>query len=82
MSERILSMRRRIFAVAASMALLMAASISGAIAAEPKAAATLIQNARVFDGKNETLAEGMSVLVEGNKIAKVAKTIPAPVGRP
>lgn len=32
----------------------------------------LITNANVFDGQNEQLAEGMSVLVEGNKIAKIA----------
>jgi len=40
----------------------------------------LISNARVFDGKSETLADGMSVLVEGNKITKIAKSIPAPAG--
>jgi len=40
----------------------------------------LITNANVFDGKNEKLATGMSVLVEGNKIAKIAKSIPAPAG--
>ncbi len=40
----------------------------------------LITNANVFDGWNEKLAEGMSVLVEGNKIAKIAKSITAPAG--
>jgi len=40
----------------------------------------LIQNAKIFDGVNEKLASGMSVLVEGNKIAKIAKSIPAPAG--
>ena len=40
----------------------------------------LITNAKIFDGKNETLAEAMSVLVEGNKIAKITKSIPPPVG--
>ena len=44
---------------------------------EPK---TLITNARIFDGHSETLADGVSVLVEGNKIAKIAKSIPAPDG--
>jgi len=38
----------------------------------------LITNANVFDGQNEKLAEGMSVLVEGNKITKIARTISAP----
>lgn len=40
----------------------------------------LITNVNIFDGKSEKLAQGMSVLVEGNKIAKVAKSIPAPSG--
>jgi len=38
----------------------------------------LITNARIFDGEHEALAEGMSVLIERNKIAKIAKSIPAP----
>jgi len=38
----------------------------------------LITNANVFDGKTEKLAKSMSVLVEGNKITKIAKSIPAP----
>lgn len=40
----------------------------------------VITNANVFDGQNEKLAEGMSVLIEGNKISKIAKTIQAPQG--
>jgi imidazolonepropionase-like amidohydrolase len=39
--------------------------------------AVLITNVNVFDGTNETLAMGMSVLVEGNTIAKIATSIPA-----
>ncbi|WGL17212.1 amidohydrolase family protein [Microbulbifer bruguierae] len=42
--------------------------------------AVLITNARIFDGQNEKLADGMSVLVEGNKISQIAKSIPAPAG--
>jgi len=41
---------------------------------------TLIKNTHVFDGKSDKLAAAMSVLVEGNKIAKIAKSIPAPAG--
>lgn len=41
-------------------------------------AKTLIANARIFDGKSDKLTESMSVLVEGNKIAKIAKSIEAP----
>ena len=73
-------MSRRIAVLVASIVLAIVANTSGAIVAEPKTAATLIQNARIFDGTNEQLAEGMSVLVEGNKIAKIAKAIPAPAG--
>jgi len=40
--------------------------------------ATLIKNANVFDGKHDTLAPGMSVFIEGNKIAKIAQSITAP----
>jgi len=40
----------------------------------------LITNANIFDGTSEKLADGMSVLVEGNKIAKIAKSITAPAG--
>ncbi|HXV68893.1 MAG TPA: amidohydrolase family protein, partial [Nitrospira sp.] len=47
--------------------------------AQPKQA-VLITNARIFDGQNEKLAERMSVLIEGNKISKIAKSIPAPAG--
>jgi len=43
-------------------------------------AKTLITNARIFDGEHEKLAEGMNVLIEGNKIARIAKSIPAPEG--
>jgi len=46
---------------------------------EPKSR-TLFTNANIFDGKSEKLATGMSVLVEGNKIAKIANSIKAPDG--
>lgn len=47
--------------------------------AKPKHS-VLITNANIFDGRSEKLATGMSVLVEGNKIAKIAKSIHAPEG--
>ena len=51
----------------------------GKVATPP--AQTLIVNARVFDGRADTLAEGMNVLVVGNRIAKVSRTaIAAPAG--
>jgi len=33
----------------------------------------LFTNVSVFDGKSDELAEGMSVLIEGNLIKKIAK---------
>jgi imidazolonepropionase-like amidohydrolase len=37
----------------------------------------LITDVNIFDGNSERLALSMSVLIEGNKISKIAKTIPA-----
>jgi imidazolonepropionase-like amidohydrolase len=36
-------------------------------------AQTLIANVRIFNGKSATLADGMNVLIEGNKITKISK---------
>jgi imidazolonepropionase-like amidohydrolase len=41
---------------------------------------TLFTNVSVFDGKNEKLAEGQDVLVEGNLIKQVGKALKANVG--
>lgn len=43
-------------------------------------AATVFQNVRVFDGKSDQLTGLLHVLVEGNVIAKIASSIPAPAG--
>ncbi len=40
----------------------------------------LLTDANIFDGQHEELATGMSVLVEGNRISRIAKFIPAPAG--
>lgn len=40
----------------------------------------LIRNANIFDGASPKLAEGMSVLIQGNKIARIAKSIEPPKG--
>ena len=63
--------------------LVVGLSIITVIGYRPSAAASdqdhvLITNARIFDGENEKLAEGMSVLIEGNKISKIAPSIAAP----
>lgn len=41
----------------------------------PVTTQTLFKNANVFDGKSESLAMGMDVLIAGNKIAKISKGI-------
>jgi len=52
-----------------------------AVAQEAQPApSVLITNANIFDGKSDTLATGMSVLVEGNKIKQIGKSITAPAG--
>ncbi|WP_228289176.1 amidohydrolase family protein [Marinobacter salinisoli] len=38
----------------------------------------LFKNVNVFDGKGEAIAEGMSVLVEGNTISKIAQSVAVP----
>ena len=79
-SERVvpaLNAMKRIMAVC-TVALLCGASVL-AQDAEPKPP-TLITNANIFDGEHEELLTGMSVLVEGNKISKIAESIPAPAG--
>jgi len=53
---------------------------AGPAAPEKTTTAVLITNAKVFDGQNEKLAEGIDVLVEGNKITKIANSITAPDG--
>ncbi|MGE5258290.1 MAG: amidohydrolase family protein [Hyphomicrobiales bacterium] len=44
------------------------------------AQSTLIKNAHVFDGKGGALSGPTSVLLEGNKITKITKSITAPAG--
>ncbi len=69
------------------MALVLAITATGMILPAMAAAAEkdalsqfLIQNVNIFDGQNDKLAQGMSVLVEGNKIKQIAKSISAPNG--
>lgn len=54
-------------------------SAFGQVAEEPAPQVTLITNANLFDGSDKLVAD-MSVLVEGNRIAKIAKSIEAPAG--
>jgi imidazolonepropionase-like amidohydrolase len=71
---------RWLFAILLAMPLSLAASAS-AVPQPPSPPAVLIRHARVFDGKGDALVDGLSVLVVGNKIAKVAPgAIEAPAG--
>lgn len=42
--------------------------------------ATVIHNARIFDGTSDALTAPMSVMIQGNKIARIAPAIEAPTG--
>jgi len=55
-------------------------SAKSSAAEQQKVSQIIIQNVNIFDGKSEKLATGMSVLVEGNKITKIDKSITAPDG--
>ena len=50
----------------------------GSIAQEKKPQQILFKNVNVFDGFSDKLKKNMSVLVEGNVIKKVEKSIKAP----
>jgi len=69
--------KTRLFAAVLSVTAIL---IAGVVPTSAEESVTLITNANIFDGQNEKLAEGMSVLIEGNKIAKIATTINAPAG--
>ncbi len=51
-----------------------------ASAAQDPPGSTLITGAKIFDGSNEALITGKSVLIEGNKIKSIAADIAAPAG--
>jgi hypothetical protein len=68
---------KAVFCVITGVFTIAAHTASAADAPEP-IAKTLITNARIFDGEHDKLADGMSVLIEGNKISKIAPSITAP----
>lgn len=69
---------KKMLVVLGSMILAVAIAMPIMAQGAKPVAKILITNTRVFDGEHEKLAEGMSVLVEGNKIAKIAKFIKVP----
>jgi len=74
---------KRLLNIATRMAMataLVGGSVAAQVAAPPESQRTLITNTRIFDGTSPTLSGPMSVLVEGNTIARIAASIPAPAG--
>ena len=69
---------RNIRILSAFFGVLIAILPFGSIIAQEAGAAILITNVNVFDGKGHQLVEGISVLVEGNMITNIAKSIPTP----
>lgn len=66
-------------AAAMCVALSVEGTKSGFAGAPPAAeGAILIENARIFDGTRAELADGMSVLVRGNRIERIAASIDPP----
>ncbi|WP_428672875.1 amidohydrolase family protein [Roseibium sp.] len=59
---------------------LVGGGVAAQVAAPPEPQRTLVTNTRIFDGTSSSLSGPMSVLVEGNKIAKIGKSITAPSG--
>lgn len=61
------------------LAACMAATILTANGQEEKVSATLISNAKIFDGVNEKLVEG-DILIENNLVKKIGADLTAPDG--
>lgn len=59
---------------------MMVTSAAGPVAAQEAENVVLITNVNVWDGTSDGLQNGMSVLVEGNLISRVAANISAPSG--
>src|SRR5262245_55746041 len=66
-------MARILMTIAVAIAHL-AVWICPAYAQSPEKSVVLFLDVKIFDGKADSLSEGMHVLVEGNKIAKISKT--------
>jgi len=78
-SKRDKQMNRILIVVVAS-ALLVLAGPGTAHAQGSPPPTTLLQHVTIVDAKGQRVAEDVSVLVEGGRIAKIAASIPAPEG--
>jgi imidazolonepropionase-like amidohydrolase len=67
-----------LFAALVATAAVLLPVPAGAQADKP--APVLFQNVRVFDGKSDRLSAPTSVLVDGNRIARIGPALPAPAG--
>jgi imidazolonepropionase-like amidohydrolase len=65
--------------VSAVLCLVGATALAQSQSAEPSTL-ILFENVRIFDGKSDTLSDGMNVLVRGNTIDKISKD-PIPTNR-
>jgi imidazolonepropionase-like amidohydrolase len=65
--------------VSAVLCLVGATALAQSQSAEPSTL-ILFENVRIFDGKSDTLSDGMNVLVRGNTIDKISKD-PIPTDR-
>ena len=63
-----------------SMVLSLVMAVSAMAQEAEPVSKILITNANILDSSKGTISKDMSLLVEGNKIAKIAKSIPAPDG--
>ena len=71
--------RLRTFLIAAVAILMIpAATVIAGEKQDNPPKSLLITNVKIFDGKSDALSKPSSVLVKGNKIVKIAKSIPAP----
>lgn len=65
----------------AAMALLVLGAASPAVAQDPPGIrSVLITHARVFDGRSERLSAPTSVLIQGDRIARLGAELPVPEG--
>src|SRR5262249_39147931 len=51
-----------------------------ALAAQARTSGVLIRDVRIFDGRGDRLADGMSVFVQSTRIERIGPNLPAPPG--
>src|SRR5262245_7690038 len=51
-----------------------------ALPAQAQTSGVLIHDVRIFDGRRQGIADGMSVIVQGKRIERIGSNLPAPAG--